>query len=82
MAVDPATGEFQVFTNPAPTEYGARCMAAGPDGKIYLGTLPAAHFLVLDPKQGTLKDLGRPNKTEPYIWDMAFGPDGKLYGAT
>lgn len=82
VAVDPATGEFQVFANPAPTEYGARCMVAGPDGKIYLGTLPAAHFLVLDPKQGTLKDLGRPSKTEQYIWEMAFGPDGKLYGAT
>lgn len=82
VAVDPATGEFQVFTNPAPTEYGARCMIVGPDGKIYLGTLPYAHFLVLDPKEGTLKDLGRPSKTESYIWDLAFGPDGKLYGAT
>jgi hypothetical protein len=82
VSVDPATGEFQVFTNPAPTEYGARCMVAGPDGKIYLGTLPLAHFLVLDPKEGTLKDLGRPSKTEQYIWDIAFGPDGKLYGAT
>ncbi len=82
VAVDPATGEFQVFTNPAPTEYGARCMTVGPDGKIYLGTLPYAHFLVLDPKEGTLKDLGRPSKTESYIWDVAFGPDGRLYGAT
>jgi streptogramin lyase len=82
VAVDPATGEFEVFTNPAPTEYGARCMIVGPDGKIYLGTLPYAHLLVLDPKEGTLKDLGRPSTTESYIWDLAFGPDGKLYGAT
>ncbi len=82
VAVDPATGSFQVFANPAPTEYGARSMVVGPDGKIYLGTLPYAHVLVLDPKEGTLKDLGRPSKTEQYIWDLAFGPDGKLYGAT
>jgi len=82
VAVDPETGDFQVFPNPAPTEYGARCMTVGPDGKIYLGTLPYAHFLVLDPQQGTLTDLGRPSKTEQYIWDLAFGPDGRLYGAT
>ena len=82
VAVDPATGDFQVFKNPAPSEYGARTMVAGPDGKIYLGTLPAAHILCLDPKAGTLADLGRPSSTEQYIWDLGFGADGKLYGAT
>lgn len=82
VAVDPATGKSKVFPNPAPTESGARCMAVGPDGNVYLGTLPQAHFLKLDPKAGTLVDLGRPSETEEYIWDVAFASDGKLYGAT
>lgn len=82
VAVDPDTGDFQVFANPAPSESGARCMVLGPNGRLYLGTLPGAHFLELDPKAGVLRDLGRPSATEQYIWDVAFGADGKLYGAT
>ena len=82
VAVNTATGEHRVFENPAPTESGARTMAVGPDGNIYLGTLPSAHFLKLDVKAGKLIDLGRPSTTEQYIWDVNFGPDGKLYGAT
>jgi streptogramin lyase len=82
VAVDPRTGEFQVFPNPAPSESGARCMAVGPDGNVYLGTLPGAHFLKVDVKANKLIDLGRPSPTEQYIWDVNFGPDGKLYGAT
>ena len=82
VAVDPRRGRSEVFPNPAPTESGARCMAIGPDGNVYLGTLPQAHLLKLDVKRGKLIDLGRPSPTESYIWDVAFGPDGKLYGAT
>ena len=82
VAVDPQTGEFQVFPNPAPSESGARCMAVGPDGNVYLGTLPDAHFLKVDIQAKKLIDLGRPSSTEQYIWDVNFGPDGKLYGAT
>jgi outer membrane protein assembly factor BamB len=82
VSVDPDTGQFQVFPNPAPSETGARTMIAGPDGKIYLGTLTGAHFYRLDPKAGTLVDLGRPSATESYIWAVNFGSDGKLYGAT
>ncbi|HZT32705.1 MAG TPA: hypothetical protein VFA33_22645 [Bryobacteraceae bacterium] len=82
VSVDPATGSFQVFSNPAPTESGARNMVVGPDGKIYLGTLPNAHLLQLDPRAGKLIDLGRPSQTESYIWDVAVGPDRKIYGAT
>jgi hypothetical protein len=82
VAVDPATGNYRVFANPAPTESGARCMTVGPDGNVYLGTLPNAHLLKLDVKAGKLIDLGRPSQTEQYIWDVAFGHDGKLYGAT
>jgi hypothetical protein len=82
VALDPRTGDFEVFPNPAAGESGARCIAVGPDGNIYLGTLARAHFLKLDVKAGKLIDLGRPSLTEQYIWDVAFGPDGKLYGAT
>ncbi|HXE15172.1 MAG TPA: hypothetical protein VN633_23815 [Bryobacteraceae bacterium] len=82
VAVDPTTGQYEVFPNPAPGESGARCMTVGPDGNVYLGTLPHAHFLKLDVKAGKLIDLGRPSQTEQYIWDVAFGHDGKLYGAT
>lgn len=82
VAIDPANGSFHVFKNPAPTESGARCMVKGPDGNLYLGTLPKAHFLKLDPVAGKLEDLGRPSPTEEYIWDVAFGVDKKLYGAT
>jgi hypothetical protein len=82
VSVDPVTGDVQVFANPAKGEYGARCMTTGPDGNVYLGTLPGAHFLKLDTKAGRLVDLGRPSATEQFIWDVTFGPDGKLYGVT
>lgn len=82
VAVNAMTGEHRVYENPVPTESGARAMAVGPDGNIYLGTLPKAHFLKLDVKAGKLTDLGRPSVTESYIWDVSFGSDGRLYGAT
>jgi len=82
VAVDPGSGKTEVSPNPAPTESGARCMTLGPDGNMYLGTLPTAHFLMLDSRAGKLIDLGRPSPTEEYIWDVGFGADGKLYGAT
>ncbi|MGD0822460.1 MAG: hypothetical protein ABSA71_17130 [Desulfomonilia bacterium] len=81
-AIDPATGEVRLYPNPIKGEYGAHCMVAGPDGNVYLGTLPNAHLVKLDTKAGKLIDLGRPSATEEYIWDVAFGSDGKLYGAT
>jgi len=82
ISIDPATGATEVFTNPAKGEYGARNLAAGPDGNMYLGTLARAHFLKLDRKLGKLIDLGRPSPTEEYIWDVAFGSDKRLYGVT
>ena len=82
VAIDPETGAAQVFHNPAPGEFGARNIAIGPDGNVYLGTLAHAHFLKVDRKQGKLIDLGRPSASEEYIWDVAFGSDKKLYGAT
>jgi streptogramin lyase len=82
VSVDPSNGEVKVFANPAKGESGARAMVTGPDGNIYLGTLPRAHVLKLDPKAGTLIDLGRPSETEEYIWELAVGSDKKLYGCT
>ena len=82
VAIDPDTGSTEVFPDPTHEEYGAWGMTDGPDGNIYLGTLPHAHFLKLDRKQGALLDLGRPSSSEQYIWDVVFGSDGRLYGVT
>jgi streptogramin lyase len=82
LSIDPDTGFTEAFPNPAQGEYGAWGMTVGPDGNVYLGTLPHAHFFKLDTKQGTLLDLGRPSSTEQFIWDVAFGSDNRLYGVT
>lgn len=82
VAIDPDTGKHRVFTGPVKSEPGAWAMIAGPDGKIYVGTLPNAHLLCLDPTAGTFTDLGRPSRTEQYIWQFALGSDGRLYGCT
>jgi len=82
LSIDPDTGNTTVFHNPIPGEFATYGMAAGPDGNVYLGTTPNAHFLKLDPQQGTLIDLGRPSSTEEYIYALAFGSDNRLYGVT
>jgi hypothetical protein len=82
IAVDPANGSSEVFHNPVPGEYGARNIAIGPDGDLYLGSLPHAHFLRVDRRAHRMIDLGRPSPSEEYIWDVAFGKDNRLYGVT
>lgn len=82
LSIDPATGSYQVLKNPTPGEYGVRAMVAGPDGNVYVGTLPHAHLLRLDTRTQRLVDLGRPSSSEEFIWDLAFGTDGRLYGVT
>ncbi|MBM3472673.1 MAG: hypothetical protein FJX75_05305 [Armatimonadetes bacterium] len=82
VAVDPATGKTDAFASPIPGEVGAWAMALGPDGQVYVGTLPAAHVLRLDWQQRALVDVGRPSATESYIWQLALAKDGKLYGCT
>lgn len=82
LSIDPDTGDTTVFHDPVPGEWGAWGMVAGPDGNVYLGTLPNAHFLKLDTQLGILVDLGRPSLTESYIWSMTFGSDNRLYGGT
>lgn len=82
VAIDPKTGEFQTFANPAKGETGTYGMILGPDNNVYTGTLDKAHILRLNTKTQKLEDLGRPSKTESYIWQFAVGPDKKLYGCT
>jgi hypothetical protein len=82
LSIDPDSGTTQVFHSPLPLEEGAWGMTVGPDGNIYLGTCPRAHFFKFNPTQGTFVDLGRPSKTEEWIWQVTFGSDNRLYGAT
>jgi len=82
VSIDPETGRHQVFEAPVKSESGAWGLVAGPDGRIYLGTLPHAHLLRLDPATGEFADLGQPSESEQYIWQLAVGADGKLYGCT
>lgn len=82
VATDPLTGKTDVFASPVASECGAWAMAVGNDGRVYIGTLPAAHVMVVDWAQKKLVDLGRPSETEQYIWQLAKGSDGKFYGCT
>jgi len=82
VAVDPATGQTDVFPSSVPGETGAWAMALGPDNQVYVGSLPAAHIQCLDWTQRKLVDMGRPSETESYIWQLALASDDKLYGCT
>jgi outer membrane protein assembly factor BamB len=82
VAVDPDSGEYQIFSSPVPGENGAWALAGGPDGNLYIGTLPHAHLFQLNPRQGTITDMGRPSDSEEYIWRLTLAADGKLYGGT
>ncbi|HZQ43602.1 MAG TPA: hypothetical protein VFA99_10135 [Acidobacteriaceae bacterium] len=82
IAINPRDGSAQVFHNPVPGEFGARNLAVAPNGDVYFGTLPHAHFMRLDSATRRIVDLGRPSASEEYIWDTTFGPDSKLYGVT
>ncbi len=82
VSVDPKTGQYQTFPNPVASESGAYGLIQGPDGNIYVGSLPNAHLYRLDTKAQKLEDLGMPCPGEQYIWDMTVAPDKKLYGCT
>lgn len=82
VSIDPKTGEFQTFPNPVASESGSYGLIQGPDGNMYMGSLPNAHLYKLDTKAGKLEDLGMPCPGESYIWDIAVAPDKKLYGCT
>ena len=82
VAVDPATGDAQVFPSAVPRVAGAWAMAFGADEQLYVGGTLAGHIQRLDYTQGKLVDMGRPSETESYIWQLALGTDKKLYGCT
>ncbi len=82
LSIDPDTGATTVLHSPVPGETAVWDMVLGPDGNIYMGTAPSAHFLKLDTRNGTLADLGVPSSSETYIWAVAFGSDHRLYGGT
>lgn len=82
LSIDPDTGNSEVFHSPVRGETAAWSFAVGPNGNVFLGTLPTAHFMELDEKRRQLIDLGRPSAAEVYIWDVTLGSDNRLYGAT
>lgn len=81
-AIDPKTGNYKTFSNPVASESGSYGLIQGPDGNMYMGSLPNAHLYKLDTKTEKLQDLGMPCPGESYIWDIAVAPDKKLYGCT
>lgn len=82
LSIDPDTGSADVFHSPVAGESSAWNLAVGPNGNVFLGTVPTAHLMELDEKRHQLTDLGRPSAAETYIWDLTFGSDNRLYGAT
>jgi streptogramin lyase len=82
VAIDPKTGNYKTFPNPVASESGSYGLIQGPDGNMYMGSLPNAHLYKLDTKTEKLEDLGMPCPGESYIWDIAVAPDKKLYGCT
>src|SRR2546422_5922539 len=82
VQVDPETGAARQFN--APQGPGAWALLAGPDEKIYLGTLDGAVILRFDPKLPAkgLEVVGKPSRTEDYLWQFDTGKDGKLYACT
>lgn len=82
VSIDPKTGAFKTFPNPVASESGSYGLIQGPDGNMYMGSLPNAHLYKLETKTGKLEDLGMPCPGESYIWDIAVAPNKKLYGCT
>lgn len=81
-SVDPKTGATVEMQSPVASENGARSMIKGPDGNIYVGTLPHAHLMMVDTAKQQLVDLGQVAPTETYVWDLAVGSDNQIYAGT
>lgn len=56
-------------------------LLAGPDGKVYGGTL-SGHLFVYDPSTAQLLDKGLAVATEYGVEDLVVGSDGLIYGST
>lgn len=74
---------------PPTTGAGATAIAAGPDGKIYIGgdftgwdgVAGRDHVAAYDPATDTWETLGGASDFNNDVWALAFGPDGILYAA-
>jgi hypothetical protein len=82
LSIDPNTGSAEVFHSPLGGEISARSFAVGPNGHLFLGTVPTAHLMELDTANHQIIDRGRPSPTETYIWDVTSGSDHRIYGVT
>ena len=82
FAFDPTSRAFSdkgTAANEGSIGYG---LLSGPDGKIYGGTYPSAHFFVYDPATDTITDKGIPIPGERGIVALVAANDGKIYGGT
>ncbi|MDO1528144.1 hypothetical protein QMK61_04785 [Fulvimonas sp. R45] len=82
MAINPATGMLKKYSNPVKTETTAYGLSLGPDGNMYMGTVPNAHLYRLNTRTQKLEDIGIPIQGEKFVWDLAVAKDGKIYGVT
>ncbi len=82
LEIDPDTGRLTVFDSPLQGENAAWGMTVGPDGNIYLGTAPDAHFMRLQVATGQIADLGRASPSEQWLWSLTVGTDNRVYGGT
>lgn len=82
LEIDPDTGDLTVFDSPLQGETAAWGMTVGPDGNIYLGTAPDAHFMRFQVGAGQIADLGRASPSEQWLWSLTVGTDNRVYGGT
>lgn len=83
-----ALGRDQTFKEVGKTgELVITAMAWGPQGRLYLATIPTGKLFVYDPAEGKISLLT--TLPDPYVWSLVAvadeaviagtGPDGKLY---
>lgn len=79
VETDPASGAHRIFRSPL--HEGGGTLAAGDDGKIYVGTHPDGHVLRFDPATLQFTDLGRVGN-EQYVWALEPDRVGHIYAGT
>lgn len=79
-AFDPLSGAFADLGGIDAEFSMGNGLTIGPDGRVYGGTYPRAHFFVYDPATGVLTDEGQPLACENAVLALALGSDGLIYG--
>lgn len=64
------TGAYEEVLDVAPDSF-IWCLAASPDGKLFMGTYPTARVLSFDPATGAITNLGRVHPEEQYVRSIA-----------